>query len=224
MGAWCQCVFVVFGIKCWCILYFNSNSEYQDMAYFQILYFLIGYIALNVDGEIIDSVFDAVRKDDVGKITSILNENRDMLGTFINTRDKSSGQTPLMMAVLMGKVEIVKLLLAEDAVDVTVPEKDGYTPFHGAGFQGRAEIAKLLLQDKRKIDPNKKHKDGFTPMHRACWGQEKRHTDTVAMFIEVGHVPWDQKTSQGKTCMDITHNSGTKKWLKKWSAKSKDDL
>ena len=194
------------------------------MTNLKILCFLLGFVACTADGEIIDDVFEAVRKNDIEKITSILNENRDTLTSFINIRDKSSGQTPLMMSVLMGKVDIVKLLLAEDAVDVTVPEKDGYTPFHGAGFQGRAEIAKLLLQDKRKIDPNKKHKDGFTPMHRACWGQEKRHTDTVAMFIEVGHVPWDQKTSQGKTCMDITHNSGTKKWLKKWSAKSKDDL
>eukprot|EP00090_Calanus_glacialis_P031686 TRINITY_DN52678_c0_g1_i1.p1 TRINITY_DN52678_c0_g1~~TRINITY_DN52678_c0_g1_i1.p1 ORF type:complete len:192 (-),score=59.26 TRINITY_DN52678_c0_g1_i1:68-643(-) len=172
----------------------------------------------------IGDVFDAVRKDDVGKMKSILENNRDDLETFINIRDKNSGQTPLMMSVLMGKVEIVRVLLAEDVVDVTIPEKDGYTPFHGAGFQGRAEIAKILLEDSRNIDPNLKHKDGFTPMHRACWGQEKRHTDTVAMFIKVGNVPWDQKTSQGKTCMDITQNSGTKKWLKKWSKRSKEDL
>merc|ERR1711872_912679 len=195
---------------------FNSENE-TEMKY-EIFSFLIGFIFSCVEGEIIDDVFDAVRKDDV-------EENKDKLGTFINIRDKNSGQTPLMMSVLMGKVQIVKLLLAEDAVDVTVPEKDGYTPFHGAGFQGRAEIAKLLLQDKRNIDPNQKHKDGFTPMHRACWGQEKRHTDTVAMFVEVGNGPWDQKTSKGKTCMDITHNSGTKKWLKMWANnKSKQDL
>ena len=184
------------------------------------LVFLGGLVKTDKVGD----AFDAVRKDDPVKMKKILEDNKDSLESFINTRDRNSGQTPLMMAVLMGKVEIVKLLLGEDAVDVTIPEKDGYTPFHGAGFQGRAEIAQFLLADKRKIDPNQKHEDGFTPLHRACWGQEKRHTDTVAMFIEVGQVPWDQKTSKGKTCMDITHNSGTKKWLKKWSKKSKEDL
>ena len=186
--------------------------------------FCLLFVCCFVKADIIGDVFDAVRKDDVGKMKSILEKNRDNLGTFINTRDKNSGQTPLMMSILMGKVEIVRILLAEDVVDVTIPEKDGYTPYHGAGFQGRAEIAKLLLEDRRQIDPNLKHKDGFTPMHRACWGQEKRHTDTVAMFIEVGNVPWDQKTSDGKTCMEITHNSGTKKWLRKWSKKSKGEL
>ena len=182
------------------------------------------FVCCFVKADIIGDVFDAVRKDDVGKMKSLLEKNRDDLGTFINTRDKNSGQTPLMMSILMGKVEIVRILLAEDVVDVTIPEKDGYTPYHGAGFQGRAEIAKLLLEDRRQIDPNLKHKDGFTPMHRACWGQEKRHTDTVAMFIEVGNVPWDQKSSDGKTCMEITHNGGTKKWLRKWSKKSKGEL
>ena len=190
----------------------------------KLVVFSLVFLGGLVKTDKIGDAFDAVRKDDPVKMKKILEDNKDSLESFINTRDRNSGQTPLMMAVLMGKVEIVKLLLGEDAVDVTIPEKDGYTPFHGAGFQGRAEIAQFLLADKRKIDPNQKHEDGFTPLHRACWGQEKRHTDTVAMFIEVGQVPWDQKTSKGKTCMDITHNSGTKKWLKKWSKKSKEDL
>ena len=175
-------------------------------------------------GDVIDDVFEAVRKNDVTKMKDILEINRDTLEDFINIRDKSSGQTPLMMSVLMGRVDLVRLLLAENVVDVTVGEKDGYTPFHGAGFQGRAEITKLLLKDDRKINPNQIHNDGFYPMHRACWGLEKRHTDTVAAFIESGKVVWDLKTSKGKTCMDITSNSGTKKWLKSWSTKLKEDL
>ena len=175
-------------------------------------------------GDVIGDVFEAVRKNDVTKMKDILEINRDTLEDFINIRDKSSGQTPLMMSVLMGRVDLVRLLLAENVVDVTVGEKDGYTPFHGAGFQGRAEITKLLLKDDRKINPNQIHNDGFYPMHRACWGLEKRHTDTVAAFIESGKVTWDLKTSKGKTCMDITSNSGTKKWLKSWSTKLKEDL
>eukprot|EP00092_Neocalanus_flemingeri_P098890 GFUD01126138.1.p1 GENE.GFUD01126138.1~~GFUD01126138.1.p1 ORF type:complete len:192 (+),score=53.44 GFUD01126138.1:63-638(+) len=182
------------------------------------------FLACWVQADKIGDVFDAVRKGDQVKMKNILDESKDSLESFINTRDRNSGQTPLMMSILMGKLEMVKLLLAEDVVDVTIPEKDGYTPFHGAGFQGRAEIAKLLLADRRNIDPSQRHTDGFTPLHRACWGQEKRHTETVAMFIMVGQVPWDQKTDKGKTCMDITHNSGTKKWLKNWYKRSNEEL
>lgn len=40
------------------------------------------------------------------------------------------GQTPLMHAVLTGKENSVRKLLAENA-DVTIGEKDGYTPMHG---------------------------------------------------------------------------------------------
>ena len=81
-----------------------------------------------------------------------------------------------MHAVLSGKVNAVKKLLKLGA-DTTIGEKDGYVPIHGAGFQGRAEIAQILIN--HGVDPSVKHSDGYMPIHRACWGQEKRHTDTV---------------------------------------------
>ena len=51
----------------------------------------------------------------------------------INTRGPG-GQTPLMNAVLSGKLNAVKVLLSLGA-DTSIGEKDGYTPMHGAGFQ-----------------------------------------------------------------------------------------
>eukprot|EP00316_Scyphosphaera_apsteinii_P024814 CAMPEP_0119324316 /NCGR_PEP_ID=MMETSP1333-20130426/62822_1 /TAXON_ID=418940 /ORGANISM="Scyphosphaera apsteinii, Strain RCC1455" /LENGTH=145 /DNA_ID=CAMNT_0007331995 /DNA_START=147 /DNA_END=584 /DNA_ORIENTATION=- len=98
------------------------------------------------------------------------------------------GQSPLMHAVLSGKVRAVKFLLKKGA-DPKVPEKDGYTPMHGAGFQGRAEIARLLIG--HGLDPFDVHKDGHSPMQRACWGNEQRHTDTVRVFLEAGATESD---------------------------------
>lgn len=170
----------------------------------------------------IDDLFDAIKKDNSEQVKTILKTTQN-IASFINTQQPGSGQTPLMMSVLMGRVEAVKMLLDHPEVDVTIPEKDGYTPMHGAGFQGRAKIAKILIKDSRNIDPSWMHKDGFTPIHRACWGQEQRHTDTVEAFIKVGKVAWDEKTKKGKTCADITFNQETKKLLKKW-AKKKAEL
>jgi len=165
--------------------------------------------------EPIDEVFAAIRGGKENDVKRILEENAESLESFINQQDPASGQTPLMMAVLMGKEEVVRMLLKLPVVDASIPEKDGYTPFHGAGFQGRASIARMLIKDSRGLDPNDRHKDGFQPIHRACWGMEARHAETVKVLVEEGGVPWDSK-GKGKTPLQITQNSKTKTWLKDW--------
>ena len=59
------------------------------------------------------------------------------------------------------------------------------------------------------------HEDGFIPFHRACWGKEKRHTDTVKVFLDAG-IPYDVKSKDGRTCLDMTENKATKKLIKKY--------
>ena len=158
-------------------------------------------------------IFDAVRQDSETLIKSALGS-----GVDINSIGPG-GQTPLMHAVLSGKVSSVKALLKLGA-DTTIGEKDGYIPIHGAGFQGRAEIAQILID--HGIDPSDKHTDGYMPIHRACWGQEKRHTDTVKVFLENG-VPYDLKAENGVTPITAAKKMGNKetiKLLKKWSKKT----
>ncbi len=55
----------------------------------------------------------------------------------------------------------------------------------------------------------------FTPLHRACWGNEQRHTDTVKAFLDAG-VPHNHESKDGKACMQMTSNDGTKAFLLKW--------
>ena len=149
---------------------------------------LVFSVPLPVLSKPIDEVFAAIRGGKEKDVKRILEENVDSLSSFINQQDPSSGQTPLMMAVLMGKEEVVRLLLKEPTVDASIPEKDGYTPFHGAGFQGRASIARMLIKDSRGLDPNDRHKDGFQPIHRACWGGEARHAETVKVSMKTVEI------------------------------------
>lgn len=173
--------------------------------------------------DLINEVFDAIKSDDTPNLQRILADNKAKLASFINQKDEESGQTPVMMSVLRGRTEMVRLLLAEAAVDVSIGEMQGYTVMHGAGFQGRAEILKLLVEDKRDIDPSDVHQDGFSPLHRACWGNEARHTETVKVFLELAGVPWDLRSKKGTTCLDVTSNQGTRNLLNKWR-KQKEDL
>ena len=150
----------------------------ESMAVFYCTLLLLSLLH-SAFSEPIDEVFAAIRGGKENDVKRILEENAESLDSFINQQDPASGQTPLMMAVLMGKEEVVRMLLKLPVVDASIPEKDGYTPFHGAGFQGRASIARMLIKDSRGLDPNDRHKDGFQPIHRACWGMEARHAETV---------------------------------------------
>eukprot|EP00483_Globobulimina_turgida_P003926 UN03934 len=140
-----------------------------------------------------NALFNAVNDNDVKTLETLLNSGSD-----INTIGPGE-QTPLMFAVLGGKLESVKYLLSKGA-DTSIAEKDGYTPMHGAGFQGRYEIAKELI--KHGLDPRDKHKDGYEAIHRACWGQEQRHMETVKVLIENG-VPYDAKAANGNTPLSM---------------------
>ena len=61
----------------------------------------------------------------------------------------------------------------------------------------------------------------FTPLHRACWGAEKRHTDTVAVLLEAG-VPFDQRAADGSLPIDMArNNAATRKLLKRWARRSR---
>ena len=168
------------------VAWLRVTLVWEGLSRMVVLYciLLVLSVPLPVHSEPIDEVFAAIRGGKEKDVKRILEENVDSLASFINKQDPSSGQTPLMMAVLMGKEEAVRLLLKEPAVDASIPEKDGYTPFHGAGFQGRANIARMLIKDSRGLNPSDRHKDGFQPIHRACWGGEARHTETVKVKLE----------------------------------------
>merc|ERR1712212_1023322 len=89
---------------------------------------LVLSVPLPVHSEPIDEVFAAIRGGKEKDVKRILEENVDSLASFINKQDPPSGQTPLMMAVLMGKEEAVRLLLKEGR-DLTFSSNIRFTSF-----------------------------------------------------------------------------------------------
>jgi ankyrin repeat protein len=160
-------------------------------------------------------IFRAVQLDDETSIKSVIEKDPSLLES-----KNGGGQTPLINAVLMGKLNAVNTLLDLDA-DTSQTEKDGYNVLHAAGFQGRADILKVLLY-KKGLDPMDKHTDGYYPIHRACWGRETRHTDTVEVFLEYGISP-NLPAENGKTCAEMTPNEGTRTLLSNYKG-SKSEL
>jgi len=148
-------------------------------------------------------IHDFVQQDRVEELKTAPEQDLNEIGP--------GGQSPLMLAVLSGKEEAVRVLLDRGA-DTSIAEKDGYTPCHGAGFQGRAHIMKMLLDHGLPCTTDR-HKDGYTPLHRACWGGEPRHTETVRTLLRAGAPP-DQAGDDGRSPLAMTQNYNTKKLLK----------
>jgi ankyrin repeat protein len=71
-----------------------------------------------------NTIFQAIASDDDVMILNIL---RNDLDNKILNIIGPGGQTPLMNAVLSGKVKAVTVLL-EAGADTSIPEQDGYTP------------------------------------------------------------------------------------------------
>jgi ankyrin repeat protein len=98
----------------------------------------------------------AAGRGDLNTIKKMLKNGRE-----INERD-AFGATPLLIATVSGKVDIVSFLLNRKA-DPKITAKDGYTMMHAAAFSGKKELVKLAYN--LGLDVNARYgKDGVTPV------------------------------------------------------------
>ena len=93
---------------------------------------------------------------DLNKIKRLL-EN----GHSVNKRD-AFGATPLLVAMVSGKEDVVDFLLSKNA-NPLLSAKDGYTLMHGAAFSGKKNLIRKALS--YNLDVNSRYgPDGITPV------------------------------------------------------------
>ncbi|XP_063408832.1 uncharacterized protein LOC134692311 [Mytilus trossulus] len=78
-----------------------------------------------------------------------------------------NGETALFLAVSNGTVDVVKLLLDNEA-DSNICTNEGYSPLYKACEKDNNEVVNLLLSSG--ADCNKCSKNGDSPLHAACSG------------------------------------------------------
>ncbi len=76
-----------------------------------------------------------------------------------------TGQTPLMIALVTGRAEIVRLLLENGANASHVQKTGDWTPLHRAVDSENIELVRLLLQ--YQADKNHRNRQGETPLDLA---------------------------------------------------------
>ncbi|WP_342273365.1 ankyrin repeat domain-containing protein [Spiroplasma endosymbiont of Acasis viretata] len=95
-----------------------------------------------------------------------------------NIEDKETFCSPLYYAVNNNNIEIVKLLLENDA-DINEQDINGSTPLHWAIECNNIEIVKLLLENDADI--NEQDINGCAPLH---WAIECNNIEIVKLLLE----------------------------------------
>jgi uncharacterized protein len=196
------------------------------IKYVIYLYVLIGFTWVHAGSY--DDFFSAIRSDNPGAIEKLLQRGFDpntldpskQHGLYLALREPAlkaakvlinwpktdlnianqAGETPLMMAVIKGHVELAAALLAKDA-DVN---KTGWTPLHYAATAGHIQLITMLLEKYAYIDAESPN--GSTPlMLAAMYGS----ATSVKLLLDEGADP-SIKNQLAMTAMDFADQAERK--------------
>ena len=122
-------------------------------------------------------------------------------GANVDARRKGV-ETPLHIAVYLGRADVVNLLLQHGA-DVHARNNFGQTPMHLASFpQGYPEIVRILLAHGGSIDERQNNR--ATPLHLASMG----HNPEVMALLLDRHANFRLADATGATPLHYAAQSG----------------
>jgi len=138
-----------------------------------------------------EELWQACRDGEVEELQKLLQKKQidiNWQNNFLTTQRKfgaynypyeEHGWTPFFIACEKGHIEVVKLLVSNQKVDINYANNGRETSLNIACKRGHIEIVKLLLNDQR-VDVNKADNGGITPFHSAC---RNGHLEIVKLFI-----------------------------------------
>jgi hypothetical protein len=142
-------------------------------------------------------IIEAAKSGNVEKVKALLKENPEL----IDTEDSGLGATALHWALLYGKKEVIKVLLAFDP-DVNKAEAHGGTTMHWAAHFDDAENIRWLLDRGAEIDHVNQY--GRTPLLVAA----RRGNINVAKHLLDQGAKINAKVLDGSTALHIAARNG----------------
>lgn len=136
---------------------------------------------------------EAVRKGDT---TAILKEIEAPGVTLVNTRDRSTGETPLLITIGQRDLVMTNYFLSHGARP-DLADNNGRTPLMLAVEKRFVEGVQLLLG--RKASPNQTNSSGETPLMRAV---QLGDLDMVQLLLAAGGDPNRRDTLAGMSAID----------------------
>jgi len=118
---------------------------------------------------------ESARPDAINTVKCLLKHRADP-----NIAD-CNGNTPLIKAVKIGNIELVKCLIAHSTTDVNKQNNEKNTSLHEAAFKGNKELVDGLIA--AGADVNKRNSAGKAPLHRAV---AVNHLSVVKTLLDNG--------------------------------------
>ena len=151
-----------------------------------------------------EMLYKAVQARNLTMIQLVLAKNE----TNVN-RCSSSGFTPLdsacsIVSISNGHLDVVKLLLGAEGINVNQATNDGVTALYIASENGHLELMKLLL-DAEGINVNEARNDGATALYMAS---QNGHSNAVKLLLVAEGVNYNQHTKRNQTPLNIASYNG----------------
>ena len=156
---------------------------------------------IDVEVELHSSVIEGDFKT-TNRTLSKYSQRRDK--TSINKFDES-GRTCLSNAIILGNLDIVRILLEAPGIDVNIKDQvSNYAPLHHACYISSVPIIQLLLQiDDANVNIETDNK--LTPLMKAC---EIGNNDVVALLIKIGNADPEKCDKEGWNSLFYAAYSG----------------
>jgi ankyrin repeat protein len=125
----------------------------------------------------------------------------EVRGIDPNLKDKDNGLSPLSVAVQNGRVEVVKIFLQDERVEVNLEDHDGRTPLSLAAGSGSEGMVKLLLANE-KVCKHINSQDKRCQQTPLLWAARKSLTgraEVVKLLLGKGASPDSRDTECGRT-------------------------
>ena len=141
-----------------------------------------------------------------GSFTSVLDQSLFPRPQRFKRRSTSSSsavasrhhvQYPLYAASQYNHIEIVKLLLGAEGIEINQPTNNGATPLFVASQNGFDKIVKVLL-GAEGIKINKSNIQGATPL---LFASQYNHIEIVKLLLGAEGIEINQRTNDGATAL-----------------------
>lgn len=102
-----------------------------------------------------------------------------LLRAGVNVHAKAEKEvTPLQLASMLGRVEVVKVIIEQGNVDPNERNSNQITPLHIAALNGQLQVVKVLLE--HGADPRATDNSGWTPLTVAIAG---KHEEMIQALV-----------------------------------------